>query len=38
MVAAEIGEDIGDARFLQRLEHCGACGIHSKSSRSRALL
>ena len=34
MIAAEIGEDVGDARFLQRLEHCRAGGIHSVSSRS----
>jgi hypothetical protein len=34
MIAAEIGEDISDARFLQRLEHCGARGNHSMPSRS----
>jgi hypothetical protein len=38
MVAAEIGEDTGNARFLQRLEHCRARGVHPISSRSRALV
>ena len=28
MVAAEIGEDVGDPRFLQRLQHRRARGIH----------
>src|SRR5208337_2442546 len=38
MIAAEIGEDIGDARFLERLKHCRAGRIHSNDSRSFALL
>jgi hypothetical protein len=36
MITAEIGEDIGDARFLERLEHCRAGRIHSICSRSFA--
>jgi hypothetical protein len=38
MIAAEISKDLRDARFLQRLEHCGARGIHSMPSRSCASL
>src|SRR5208282_745652 len=38
MITAEIGEDIGDARFLERLKHCRAGRIHSNDSRSFALL
>ena len=38
MIAAEIGEDVGDARFPQRLEHRRAGAIHSNDSQSFALL
>ena len=38
MIAAEIGEDIGDARFPERLEHRRAGRIHSNNSQSFALL
>jgi hypothetical protein len=34
MIAAEIGEDVGDARLLKRLEHRRAGRVHSIDSRA----